>query len=163
MGKDLLNLRGRLRLMVRESATPSLFTSSSRLRITGTLTFKFEEITEVCFCHSKETETHVFLLKMQVTHPFPKKRGEPRQSRPAQLSSVAQLDQHESLVPEVHLLTFLNYRTRHIFNHLCLLLVGGFLSFVVFVFLSFVVVVFLSFVLFCLFFLFILSLFYFSV
>ena len=79
MGKDLLNLRGRLRLMVRESATPSLFKSSSRLRITGTLTFKFEEITEVCFCHSKETETYVFLLKMQVTHPFPKKRGEPRQ------------------------------------------------------------------------------------
>ena len=97
--------------MVRESATPSLFTSSSRLRITGTLTFKFEEITEVCFCHSKETETYVFLLKMQVTHPFPKKRGEPRQSRPTQLSSVAQLDQHESLVPEVHLLTFLNYGT----------------------------------------------------
>ena len=100
---------------------------------------------------------------MQVTHPFPKKRGDSRQGGPAQLSSVAQLDQHESLVPEVHLLTFLNYRTRHIFNHLCLLLVGGFLSFVVFVFLSFVVVVFLSFVLFCLFFLFILSLFYFSV
>ena len=38
--KELLfNLRGRLKLIERESAKPSLFSSSSRLRITGTLTW----------------------------------------------------------------------------------------------------------------------------
>ena len=54
------NLRGRLRLIVKESASPSLFSSSSRLRITGTLTLIFEEINKLN-------------TTSKAAYPFPKK------------------------------------------------------------------------------------------
>ena len=46
---------------------------------------------------------------MQVTHPFTKKSCKSRQSWPSQLSTIAQLHKHQSLMPKVDLGIFINY------------------------------------------------------